>query len=60
MFLGTASQREVASIQLPSMISQRAVALKPSLTLAINARAKALKEEGIDTQLIPWVDEKEN
>ncbi len=30
------------------LISQRAVSLQPSLTLAINARAKALKEEGKD------------
>ena len=30
----------------PSFISDRAVALKPSMTLAISARAKALKKEG--------------
>jgi len=30
----------------PSVLSQRAVALQPSLTLAISARAQALKEEG--------------
>ena len=32
----------------PSLLSQRAVALKPSLTLAIRARAKALQQEGRD------------
>jgi aspartate aminotransferase len=32
----------------PSLLSQRAVALKPSLTLAISARAKALQQEGRD------------
>ncbi len=32
----------------PSLISQRAVALQPSLTLAISARAKALMQEGKD------------
>ena len=32
----------------PSLISQRAVALNPSLTLAISARAKALMKEGKD------------
>ncbi len=32
----------------PSLLSQRAVALNPSLTLAISARAKALQQEGRD------------
>lgn len=32
----------------PSVLSHRAVALKPSLTLAISARAQALKEAGRD------------
>ncbi|WP_320667897.1 pyridoxal phosphate-dependent aminotransferase [Prochlorococcus sp. MIT 1307] len=32
----------------PPLISQRAVALQPSLTLAISAKAKALKQEGKD------------
>ena len=32
----------------PPLISQRAVTLQPSLTLAINARAKVLKQEGKD------------
>ena len=31
-----------------TLLSQRAIALKPSLTLAISARAKALQEEGRD------------
>ena len=32
----------------PSLLSHRAIALEPSLTLAITARAKALQQEGRD------------
>ncbi len=35
-------------IQLSSFISQRALALQPSLTLEISAKAKALKDQGKD------------
>ena len=35
-------------MQSPSLLSERALALKPSLTLAIAAKAKALQQEGRD------------
>ena len=41
-------QKDDAKMSQPSLISQRAVALNPSLTLAISARAKALIKEGKD------------
>ena len=47
-FLRAHPQKDAAPMSHPQLISQRAVALKPSLTLAINAKAKALIKEGKD------------
>ena len=47
MFLRTL-RGSAALMSSRSVLSYRAVALKPSLTLAISARAQALKEEGRD------------
>ena len=47
-FLRAHPQKGAATMPQPSLISQRAVALKPSQTLAISAKAKALKQEGKD------------
>ena len=48
MFLKSTSWKDVAPMPHSSLISQRAVALQPSLTLAISARAKALIQQGKD------------
>ncbi len=47
-FIRAHPPKDAAPMSHPSLISQRAVALKPSLTLAISARAKALIKEGRD------------
>ncbi len=54
------SEKVEKTLMAPQLISRKVKNEKGIYGKASQKDIKELKEEGIDTQLIPWVDEKEN